>query len=162
MKKAVKRGLTQRLRARVRLGDADSDTESSEEEEKAFNANQKKRRRGKFMNALRSKESDEDISQATTDETKDDIPMVAVDEEKKAVSADAMVRDDKKKTQNEEGPKKEEGRKPRTHSFQFPKLATGMTSMSVLEQSMPADAVLTKESAAEVRFTPQDFYMFIS
>lgn len=35
-------------------------------------------------------------------------------------------------------------------SFQLPKAAASMTSMSMLEQSMPADAVLAKEGAEEV------------
>jgi len=136
MKKAVKRGLTQRLRARVRLGDADSDSESSEEE-KSSNANQKNRRLDK-----------------ATDRTEDDIPMVAVSDEEKKFVLDNVFHE---KTENEEGAKKEERRKSKTHGFQLPKLAAGMTSMSVLEQSMPADAVLTKESAAEVCFYAKIF-----
>jgi metal transporter CNNM len=161
MKKAVKRGLTQRLRARVKFGDTDSDTESSEEEEKNFSANNNKRRRGKFMSALRLKESNENIDiQATTDKTEDGVPMVAISQEEKNGKeldlANIMVQVEQKKTEYEEGPKKEEGKKPKT-GFQLPKLASGMTSMSMLEQSMPADAVLTKESAAEVCFTRQNF-----
>ena len=35
-------------------------------------------------------------------------------------------------------------------SFQLPKVTSTMTSISNLEQSMPADAVLAKEGAAEV------------
>jgi len=153
MKKAVKRGLTQRLRARVRLGDADSDTESSEEEGKAFSANQKRRRRDKSTDAHRSKEfneSNEIVAQVPSTDRIEDGMVAVSDEEKKIVLADTMVHE---KTENEESTKKEERRKSKTYSFQFPKLAAGMTSMSVLEQSMPADAVLTKESAAEVCFT---------
>ncbi|KAK7467311.1 hypothetical protein VKT23_004368 [Stygiomarasmius scandens] len=40
-------------------------------------------------------------------------------------------------------------RKTRRRSFQLPRVAGGMGSMSQLEQSMPADAVLAKEGAAE-------------
>jgi metal transporter CNNM len=43
--------------------------------------------------------------------------------------------------------KNEESKKSK---FQLPKVPAGMTSMSVLEQSMPADAVLAKAGAAEV------------
>lgn len=43
-----------------------------------------------------------------------------------------------------------EGKKSRRTSFQLPKAAASMASMSVLEQSMPADAVLAKEGAEEV------------
>jgi metal transporter CNNM len=154
VKKAVKRGLTQRLRARVRLGDTDSDTESSEDEN-TFNAKQKKRKRGKFMSALRLKESSENIAaEITTIKTEGDEPILAMSEEQQdGKTLNVMVQDGGKKTGHEEGVKKEEGRKPKTHGFQLPKLASGMTSMSMLEQSMPADAVLTKEGAAEVRQT---------
>lgn len=159
MKKAVKRGLTQRLRARVRLGDTDTDSESSEEE-KTFNTKQKKRRRGKFMSALRLKESIENIA---TDKTEAGIPMVSFSEKeknvKKLVEADIMAHDKPKKFEIE-GRKTAEGTKPKIHSFQLPKLASGMTSMSMLEQSMPADAVLTKKSAAEVCPTRFPFALF--
>lgn len=43
-----------------------------------------------------------------------------------------------------------EGPKARRTSFQLPRAAAGMTSISALEQSMPADAVLAKEGADEV------------
>lgn len=145
MKKAVKRGLTQRLRARVKFGDTDSDTES-EEEEKTVNAGHKKRKRGKFMSALRLKESDENIDdEAKMEKTEDGIPMISLSED----GTNKILGHDEKQTEDEAA-KKEEGKKPKTHGFQLPKLASGMTSMSMLEQSMPADAVLTKKSAAEV------------
>ena len=153
MKKAVKRGLTQRLRARVKFGDTDSDTESSEEEEKAVNTGHKKRKRGRFMSALRLKESDENITEeAKMEKTEDTIFMIPLSED--GTNGKGLVNivghGEEKKREHEEGPKKEEGKKLKIHGFQLPKLASGMTSMSMLEQSMPADAVLTKESAAEV------------
>jgi hypothetical protein len=50
-------------------------------------------------------------------------------------------------SKNGEGSKKTS--RTRT-SFQLPKVASAMTSISNLEQSMPADAVLAKAGAAEV------------
>ena len=44
----------------------------------------------------------------------------------------------------------EQAPKSRRANFQLPRAAAGMISMSTLEQSMPADAVLTKEGAEEV------------
>ena len=48
--------------------------------------------------------------------------------------------------------RQEEGRKGGANlRFQLPKAAASMVFMLMLEQSMPADAVLAKEGAEEVR-----------
>lgn len=147
MKKAVKRGLTQRLRARVKMGDTDSDTDSGEEDQ-VFNSNRKSRKRNKFMDALRLKDLNENnnTSDAVTDWTEAEKPFVwSVDDEEKSGQQSAPVTEVGSKITE-----KDEAKKNKHTAFQLPKLGSGMTSMSNLEQSMPADAVLNKESAAKV------------
>ena len=53
-------------------------------------------------------------------------------------------------TSTKEGESKANSRTKVT-AFQLPKIASAMASISNLEQSMPADAVLAKAGAAEVR-----------
>ena len=147
MKKAVKRGLTQRLRARVKMGDTDSDTDS--EEDKVFNSNRKNRKHSKFMDALRLKDLNENnTTDGVTDGIEDGNEVVGSvnDAEKSGQQSTAILvtEGDSKK------PDKDEGKKNKLTGFQLPKLGSGMTSMSNLEQSMPADAVLNKESAVKV------------
>jgi len=149
VKKAVKRGLTQRLRARVKMGDTDSDTDSGEED-KVFNTNRKSRKHDKFKDALRLKDLNENNStnDAVTDwtEAQNNLVWSVHDAEKSGQQSAAIpvTEGDSKITE------KDEVKKNKHTAFQLPKLGSGMTSMSNLEQSMPADAVLNKESAAKV------------
>jgi len=143
VKKAVKRGLTQRLRARVGMGDTDSDT-NSDEDEKTYSVGQKKRRR----NIHQTKDSSENIATDGPSDTAGNLEKAMGTPnsgEKTLQESDVVciVDGDQKHI-------KEEGKRGKTTAFQLPKIASGMTSMSMLEQSMPADAVLTKEGAAEV------------
>jgi len=170
VKKAVKHGLTHKLRKRVGMESSDSDSESSGDEEKGKQFNKKRRR---FIDGLKRKNSDEDTvgGESTIkekDETKDDIPPTsfpdlsayevevtgAENNENYDAETEGEVLKEKgnnakgSEKRGEEARKKDEGRK---RGFQLPKLASGMTSMSMMEQSMPADAVLAKAGAAEVR-----------
>ncbi|KAF9546037.1 DUF21-domain-containing protein [Agrocybe pediades] len=164
VKKAVKGGLTHRLRRRVGMESSDSETDSSGDEEKGKSFNKRRRR---FIDGLKRKNSDEDtVDGASTikekDEKEEAPPPIFVDSRpydiETGVVADEVNFDaDTEGAKEKDGPKgsekksdearkKEEGRR---RAFQLPKLATGMTSMSMMEQSMPADAVLAKAGAAE-------------
>ncbi|KAF9475034.1 DUF21-domain-containing protein [Pholiota conissans] len=143
VKKAVKRGLTQRLRERVGMGDTDSDSESSDDEKSKEFATHKKRHRRLLGGSKHSK----DIEEGTEDgETVKDT---------EGASSHDGDHNDRGSVKDEKGHKVEEvvekkggedGKKIKITGFQLP---SGMTSMSMLEQSMPADAVLAKEGAAE-------------
>lgn len=149
MKKAVKRGLTQRLRERVGMGDTDSDTESSDEEKGKNFVTEKKTRRKLLGGHKRSK----DIEEGTEDgETMKDAESPGAMAELGMEGRDSMEVDEKGHGDEVKGAAQkkgasEDGKRGRISGFQLP---SGMTSMSMLEQSMPADAVLAKEGAAEV------------
>lgn len=111
VKKAVKRGLTQRLRERVGMGDSDS---SDDEKDVEANGN------GRLS---RVQEHEEDDGVYEKDFAKHNPPAY---------------------TEDSSTP-----RKPRSIRGRLPRAAASMASMSMLEQSMPADAVLAKEDANE-------------
>lgn len=137
VKQAVKRGLTQRLRQRVGMGDSDSSDEEKDT--------------GRGMKDL--EEATED-GEATLKEDGTWEKDYAFDKPDKVTSS---KRTRKAGKDVEEGIVTEEtnvtadGKHNKKTSFHLlPKAAASMTSMSMLEQSMPADAVLTKENANEV------------
>ncbi|RDB21713.1 hypothetical protein Hypma_011126 [Hypsizygus marmoreus] len=144
VKKAVKRGLTQRLRERVGMGDSDSSDEekevsddkgspvSKDSEEATLPGDavlEKYHAQGNRNRATPprlSKKGFRGSGRGSRSASGRDIEMgVIIDEDGEQVEM-------KKKT-----------------GFQLPKAAASMTSMSMLEQSMPADAVLAKEGAEE-------------
>ncbi|KAG6841651.1 hypothetical protein C0991_008636 [Blastosporella zonata] len=139
VKKAVKRGLTQRLRERVGMGDSDSS-----DEEKEIGGN------GKLPGVKEAEEAtlrDDGVVEydfGSLGQTS------TISKAKLSRGRSRMVR-----TTNEKGIEMEmedlaEESEPKTKSarssFQLPR---AMASMSALEQSMPADAVLGKEGAEE-------------
>ncbi|KAJ7194727.1 hypothetical protein GGX14DRAFT_475836 [Mycena pura] len=146
VKKAVKRGLTQRLRERV-MGDSDSSDEDDKEEK---------------QQAARRKKKLKDLEEAITEElegdTLGDAYACANGNENGNgwhANGDTARQKEKEKDTVARGGWKARDRekedtlpKSRRTSFQLPK-AAAMASMSGLEQSMPADAVLGKEGAAE-------------
>ncbi|KAF7347244.1 CNNM transmembrane domain-containing protein [Mycena venus] len=162
VKKVVKRGLTQRLRERVGMGDSDSSDE--EEKESKHNARKKK-----------VKDIEEGIEEDFEGDTLgDDVyPNGSgnghLNENANGTGNNRVVEKDFSPTRGRGGgvagrmaATKEGSRsrdrenlkddgvpKSRRTSFQLPRAAAGMTSMSMLEQSMPADAVLGKEGAEE-------------
>jgi metal transporter CNNM len=143
VKKAVKRGLTQRLRERVGMGDTDSDTESDDEEKEKNFATEKKTRR----KLLGGHKHARDVEEGTEDgETMKDAESLGA-EGRGSMEGDEKGRGDAGKGPVEKKGASEDGKRGKISGFQLP---SGMTSMSMLEQSMPADAVLAKEGAAEV------------
>lgn len=138
VKKAVKRGLTQRLRERVGMGDSESD--SGEDDNKYALQNTKSVARRKILK-LEQHDLEEGIENNDSTLTTSKINKSELGEEETT----------KPKTSFKHGTskKEEESKRTKVTSFQLPKVASAMTSMSNLEQSMPADAVLAKEGAAE-------------
>jgi metal transporter CNNM len=125
VKQAVKRGLTQRLRQRVGMGDSDSSDEEKDT--------------GRGMKD--SEEATED-GEATLREDGTWEKDYASEKPSNATSS-------KRGRKARDGVFEEKQSKKSFHLL--PKAAASMTSMSMLEQSMPADAVLAKEGANEVR-----------
>ncbi|KAJ7084731.1 hypothetical protein C8R43DRAFT_1244992 [Mycena crocata] len=143
VKKAVKRGLTQRLRERVGMGDSDS----SDEEETTQTTRKKKKAR--------------DIEEGIEEDFEGDTLTLGDHANGHANGNPVWEKDFSpphrgrgggvagRKDSSRDREKEESLPKSRRTSFQLPRAAAGMTSMSMLEQSMPADAVLGKEGAEE-------------
>ncbi|KAJ7747204.1 hypothetical protein B0H14DRAFT_2984906 [Mycena olivaceomarginata] len=137
VKKAVKRGLTQRLRERVGMGDSDS----SDEEEKESKQNSRKKKKVKDI--------EEGIEEEFEGDTLSNDVYVNGNEHLNHISEKDFVSPSRGRGGAVVGRATKEGSrdrdkdgmpKSRRTSFQLPKAAAGMTSMSMLEQSMPADA----------------------
>ncbi|KAF9530096.1 hypothetical protein CPB83DRAFT_851556 [Crepidotus variabilis] len=169
VKKAVKGSLTSRLRARVGMRDSESESDSSGDEEKAIpRSDERKRgRKGRrIMDALTRKDSNsvksvEEAEGSRSSVTEGGETAVAPDSvdiyaehydlehlDKLTKSPGEIKKETGVMDKEDEDPKKE-AKRSKIGSFQLPKFAPGMASLSMLEQSMPADAVLTKEGAAE-------------
>ncbi|KAH9939784.1 DUF21-domain-containing protein [Epithele typhae] len=128
VKKAVKRGLTQRLRDRVLLGDSDSSS-SSDEEGPSF---QMKKRTKRFKRTT-SSDNDETLREHSGDP------------EEETRSTKKRERRGRKKLVDIEMGVVEDEAAAKKPSLGLPKVG----GWSRWEQSMPADAVLTKEGVAE-------------
>lgn len=136
---AVKRGLTQRLRERVGMGDSDSSDEETSENSaeeatlKEYASSEKEDLTDGVLNLVNKKRKAlrGRVKGGRSRSTPQDIEMGRIGGE------------------NEGGLQHEEGKKS-GHRVGFQKAAASMASMSMLEQSMPADAVLAKEGAKEV------------
>lgn len=153
VKKAVKRGLTQRLRDRVGMGDSDSSSSESEDESESGGKRSPVLRRIPFS---RKPTKDEDADNAETirgdghDSSETDDAGASGSKRSKFRGR----RGRKKKRmhdlemgvmESEEGEEGDKSTKVRTGSLALPKASFGRW-----EQSMPADAVLTKQGAEEV------------
>ncbi|KAJ7729102.1 hypothetical protein DFH07DRAFT_895791 [Mycena maculata] len=153
VKKAVKRGLTQRLRERVGMGDSDSsdEEEKDKEKEKEKESKQATRRKKKVKNIEEGIEEDFEGDTLTGDaHTNGNGYAKGNPVYEKDFSAPNRGRGDGGGRLTESSRDREDpAPKSRRTSFQLPKAAAGMTSMSTLEQSMPADAVLGKAGAEE-------------
>jgi len=158
VKQAVKRGLTQRLRERVGMGDSDSDTESSDDEKTLANLRKKRGGRRGFMKGNKDKDLEADTEDhdnikdegINNSESQNDVGRTASGDNHNEKFNGAFASDFLEVevlNMDEPDKKNEETKKSK---FQLPKVPAGMTSISMLEQSMPADAVLAKAGAAEV------------
>ncbi|KXN84678.1 hypothetical protein AN958_12056 [Leucoagaricus sp. SymC.cos] len=178
VKKAVKRGLTQRLRARVGMGDTDSSTSSSDSSSdsglsglsyaKRWAGRKKQKRRRRIMSNFR-KDHDVEASTINTSHGTEDGATIAGDSEtlKRVRTRDGSKsarRRSKRKSSKDDKSTKDEaivedeggntnGNGKKKAAFQLSALskqaAGAVMTGSLLEQSMPADAVLAKEGADE-------------
>ncbi|KAJ3562519.1 hypothetical protein NP233_g9515 [Leucocoprinus birnbaumii] len=144
VKKAVKRGLTQRLRASVGM---DTESSSSDEESESGIAGHTKRwTNRKKQNRLRRRsgsKKDSDVEDGATIAEDDNT----IKEDHSPEASSPSPGDDK---ESGEGNKSKSNKK--TTTFQLSKLskqAAGAVMTAGREQSMPADAVLAKEGANE-------------
>lgn len=137
MKKAVKRGLTQRLMERVGMGD-------SSDEEDAGDAREK----DKDRDSVKVKEdSDGEATLKGNGVWEKDFASTGTNRAQRGRGRKRLPGDLEMgsiRSASGDGVGQDDGR--RRPSFQLP-----VPSMSMLEQSMPADAVLAKEGAEEVR-----------
>ena len=141
VKQAVKRGLTQRLRDRVLMGDSDSSSSSSEDEAEGSHQQQQQQKRKRSKKFKRTN-SDNDRTLRDDDDSSDlEIDHLPHDEKKgrgrgkrrRHVDVEmGLVEDD-----DPAGTKK--------RGLALPKVG----QWGRWEQSMPADAVLTKEGVEE-------------
>ncbi|RPD58215.1 DUF21-domain-containing protein [Lentinus tigrinus ALCF2SS1-7] len=136
VKKAVKRGLTQRLRDRVLMGDSDSSSSSDEDE--AENAHHHKKKRSR---KLKRTSSDNDETLKGEDSSDLDVDHLAHDEKK------GRGRGKRRRPVDVEMGLVEDEGAPGTkkRGLALPKVG----QWGRWEQSMPADAVLTKEGVEE-------------
>lgn len=138
MKREVKQGLTQRLRQRVGMGDTDSDTDS--DDEKAGTPVRKKWGGRRRLIGGSSSKAPRDIEEANEDS--DTIKG----SHSSGHELDIQHASEKEtEVKDESGAAKKSTERERRRSM--------MAGLSVLEQSMPADAVLAKAGAAEVKST---------
>ncbi|KAI0075021.1 DUF21-domain-containing protein, partial [Panus rudis PR-1116 ss-1] len=141
VKKAVKRGLTQRLRDRVR-GDADSSASSSDDEDEGTKARSTPKR------SKKGDDSESDNEMTVADAISVSEPEGGEQPEKRIRFRIGSRGRSKKRVHDEEmgvpNEAKETQSKGLRNTLTLPKASFGR-----FEQSMPADAVLTKEGADE-------------
>lgn len=134
MKREVKQGLTQRLRQRVGMGDTDSDPDSDDEKKGETVVRKKWGARHRLIGGSGNKEA-RDIEEGNDDsDTIKESHSSGYDNDSQPVDEKVV----EVKPDSGHGKKSTERR---------------MAGLSVLEQSMPADAVLAKAGAAEVKST---------
>ncbi|TRM64004.1 hypothetical protein BD626DRAFT_568607 [Schizophyllum amplum] len=169
VKAAAKRGLTQRLRERVGMGDSES---SDEEDKPRDDKGHPRFRRHKIRDIEEGVEDTDatlrgDSAQERAKALHDHDDHVFADgdaqkPERKTSVTRARGRSTRPRTagdgtniqmtsreSSDTNDPVKGGSKSRRGSFQLPRVAAGMTSLSALEQSMPADAVLGKEGMNE-------------
>ena len=147
VKQAVRRGLTQRLLDRVGMGESDSsssDEEDSPEPEKRESHGRRKIRRTKTKSSSSSSENDATLRDESHGESEGDSAKKGT----KAIHRERRKARNKKNSRPsdlEMGVIEDKGTRAARGSFSLPKVS----GLGRWEQSMPADAVLTKEGAEE-------------
>ena len=147
VKQAVRRGLTQRLLDRVGIGESDSsssDEEDSPEHEKRESHSRRKIRRTKTKSSSSSSENDATLRDDSHGESEGDS----------AKKGTKSAQRERRKSRNKKNDRpsdvemviiEDKGAKAARGSFSLPRVS----GLGRWEQSMPADAVLTKEGAEE-------------
>ncbi|KAF8632705.1 hypothetical protein AX15_001729 [Amanita polypyramis BW_CC] len=142
VKQVVKRGLTQRLLGKVGIGDADDSPSESSEEDSAGNGSNGVRLRPKYRFRKRNK------GKSTEDVSSEDGEITLRSREGTFDKARALESGSLTAAENavdEANSKKYAGLSLPLKTMS----GIGMISLPQLEQNMPADAVLSKEDAAE-------------
>ncbi|KAH8105480.1 hypothetical protein BXZ70DRAFT_921025 [Cristinia sonorae] len=137
VKQAVKRGLTQRFKDRVGMGDSDS-SDSDDETQPASRKSKKRRHR-----KSKDRDVDSDAESTVRGSEKDDEK-----EPSHGVFSGMRGRRKKKEADVEMGCSSEENEAVKAKGLRA-SLTLPRTSFGKFEQSMPADAVLTKQNADE-------------
>lgn len=156
VKKAVKRGLTQRLKDRVGMGDSDSSSSSSSdsEDDETSTKGSPVLRRKPFSRVFTKDDSDSEHSTTVKSDgqAEPDVREVGSSTGKRSFRVGGGKR--KKKTNDiEMGIAEEaEGAKSSSSKVRMGNLTLPKASFGRWEQNMPADAVLTKQGADEVCF----------
>jgi metal transporter CNNM len=127
------------------MGDSESDSEGGEDDNNYALRDMKTNTRRKILKRLKQSYLEEgiendDMTKVDKSELEDEIKLTG-EEIKLETSVLAT---------SSKGEESKRNSRSKVTSFQLPKVTSAMTSMSNLEQSMPADAVLAKEGAAEV------------
>lgn len=156
VKKAVKRGLTRRLLDKVGMGDS-SDSGSSTESDSEDEHPERRQRRRKPLSRKSTVESDN--AETLRDEGETDAeghtssgPGGAGDDaQRKKRTRFKLGRKKKKAADIEMAVHERQESIPDAVNQRSPKVRMGNLALPRWEQSMPADAVLTKQCADEVR-----------
>lgn len=149
VKQAVKQGLTRRLRESVGMGDSDSSTDEED-------GGSRKRQTKKKKTEARSESGEDTLKD-------DDRPDKGVaskrrrDRKSRSDQADLEagleVKDQNEECKDEQGKEKETKRTLSSSLVNLPRPTMSISGPG-LEQIMPADAVLAKQGAKEVRGVP--------
>lgn len=145
VKKAVKRGLTQRLRDRVGMGDSDSNSSSDSEDEGAESS--PKRHKKKLPKKVDDSETDNETTSKNGSEKESDGGSSHSTKKRTRFRLGHRGRSKKREVDLEMGAAESQEMAPVRSR---PSLTLPRASFGRFEQSMPADAVLTKAGADEV------------
>ncbi|KAJ3776825.1 hypothetical protein FB446DRAFT_240557 [Lentinula raphanica] len=141
VKKVAKHSLTQRLRERV-MGDS---SESSDDEERKGTRTEENPQRRRKIKDIEERSEDGEIT--LKGEHTDEGPSRTVSRVHPSTDPRILGLTATDFEQLQAIPSNETRPKSRSASFQLSRAAAGLASISNLEQSMPADAVLAKEGA---------------
>ena len=125
------------------MGDSESDSEAGEDDNNYALRNMKPSSRRKILRGRTQSYLEEGIENDDMTLTTNKVDKSELEEE--IIKSETFVHGASTK-----GEESKRNSRTKITSFQLPKVASAMTSISNLEQSMPADAVLAKAGAAEV------------
>lgn len=127
------------------MGDSESDSEAGEDDNNYPLRNMKTSSRRKIIKRLKQSYLEEGIENDDMTLTANRVDKSELEEE---IKSEIFIHGASAK-----GEESKRNSRTKVTGFQLPKVASAMTSISNLEQSMPADAVLAKAGAAEVSKT---------
>jgi metal transporter CNNM len=133
------------------MGDSESDSEGGEDDNNYALRDMKTNTRRKILKRLKQSYLEEGIENddMTLTTTTNKVDKSELEEEINPTGDEIKLETSVHATSSK-GEESKRNSRSKVTSFQLPKVTSAMTSMSNLEQSMPADAVLAKEGAAEV------------